>query len=356
MVLKEGIQKKKEIKGRIVRDEVKKQVDNVKLIIQDLLRRKVAELRAQNPEGKQREEEQSADQGQLYTYVAQAIDNLKTELVNAPSTETVRQVRIMLNDIVKKFKGMPTSSIKAILDLMFNFIPFIKIKKDPTGAIHDDDSNYNNATGKQAEVRRLIRDLLLKFVHENAIRYLGADIYPKTYEEAVKYFNIEEKGTKLVDEETADAESRNNIPRNASIRNQAIQNVVKYFIDNPNALTEWFQSRASAQSVLRKVGAEDIYNDKFEKKVYDDALEKHVNKALERTNGFSAAESVARALLIDASDSQEKQIKKILSKKKPVFKTLVDILKPTTFKELINIIKVATNQEFSEHLLDKLDE
>ena len=107
---------------------------------------------------------------------------------------------------------------------------------------------------------------------------------------------------------------------------------------------------------MRKVGAEDVYNDKFDKKLYDDALEKHVNKAIESRNGFYSAKSVARALLLNASDSQRKKIIKIISTNKPVFKALLDISHPTTFKELIDIIKVSTNPDFSEHLREQLGE
>ena len=76
------------------------------------------------------------------------LNNLKLDIVNGPSTETVRQVRLMLNDIVKKFKGMSSSSVKAILDQIYNFIPYTKISKTETGNFTHGNDNYQKKTNK----------------------------------------------------------------------------------------------------------------------------------------------------------------------------------------------------------------
>jgi hypothetical protein len=196
------------IRTKIMRDEVSRQVNDVNAIIKELLAKKIAELKAQNPEGQQKEQEQQTDYGQLYNKVVEALDSLKVELTTSPSTETVRQVKMMLNDIVKNFKGLPTSSVKAILDLIFNFIPFTRINKPPITDYNSNEKNYNKSNSKSAEVRRLIRDTLIKFVHDNSIKYLHSDLYPKSYEEAKQYFNIEQLSKDIVRTENLSRKSR----------------------------------------------------------------------------------------------------------------------------------------------------
>jgi hypothetical protein len=345
--------KESAVRNKIIRDEVHKQVNDVNAIIKGLLAKKIAELKAQNPEGQQKEQEKQADYGQLYNSVVEALDNLKLEVLNNPTSETVRQVKLMLNDIVKNFKGMSTSSIKAILDLLYNFIPYTKAYKQPVSNIHNNDSNYSTEGNKTKELRRLIRDSLLRFVHENAKKYLGADIYPKTYDEAVKYFNIEELGNNIVDKENQDAKDRNNVPRNADIRNKAVSKVIDYFINHPLILGELYSSKSTIPTILKKHNADEIYNEKF-KEYYNDELNNFVEKAVDARDGTSSVQDLETLLLANANASEIKRLKKALKQKVPIFKLLQDTSKPNSFNELCDIIKVADDMDLREELYDKL--
>jgi hypothetical protein len=212
---------KQSARTQIIRDEVNQQVNDVNAIIKSLLNKRIAEMNAQNPEGQQRHQEQQADYGQLYNKVVDALESLKVEITTAPSSETVRQVKLMLNDIVKNFKGLSTSSVKAILDLIFNFIPFTKINKPPVNDFNQSEKNYTKANSKSSEIRRLIRDLLIKFVHDNSIKYLQADIYPKSYEEAKEYFNIEDMSKAIVSTENKAVKDRMNKKELEKTQNEA---------------------------------------------------------------------------------------------------------------------------------------
>jgi hypothetical protein len=391
MVLREGIQKKKEIKGRIVRDEVKKQVDNVNLIIKDLLRRKVAEMKAQNPEGKQREEEQTADQGQFYNYVMEAMDNLKTELLNNPTTETVRQVRIMLNDVQKKLKGLPTSTVKAILDAIYNFIPFIKVKKLPKGEYKNEANNYSQSKDKSAEVRRLIRDMLIKFTHDNAIRYLGADIYPESYEEAKKYFDIEKKEDNVANElhdyreakldrretikrkgeadlaeyetkQEASRVAREDAKRQTQEKHDALVEVYNYFFDPThfNVLRDTVVNRRSALDGLARAGvdttdlealnSENDYNrtlgDNLENMTKSISQKTAVNEVSDRINALNGTTRRAcrHYLLANANDSAK--VLNYLAKTR---------IPPSDLDELLHILKVSDKPDAVREVADKIN-
>ena len=175
--------------------EIKRQVDDVHLLVQSLLAKKLAELKEQNPDGKRPEQKENSSAGELYTSVNEALDNLKVELKNNPSNETVRQVKLMLADISKQFKaGLPTGVIKAILDMIYRFIPIVSY-----------DYKYVKKVGvgntKTLEVRRFISELLLKFVHDSSIKYLGSNSYPKYLSEANKYLGLDEIGESQMREE-----------------------------------------------------------------------------------------------------------------------------------------------------------
>lgn len=392
MVLKEGIQKKKEIKGRIVRDEIKRQVDNVSLIIKDLLARKVAELRNQNPEGKQREEEQTADQGQLYTHVMESMDSLKTELLNSPSTETVRQVRIMLNDVQKKFKGLPTSTVKAILDAIYNFIPFIKVRKFAAGEYKNDANNYSHSKEKGAEVRRLIRDMLIKFTHDNAIRYLGADIYPESYEEAKKYFDIEKKEDNVKDElhnhregklgrrekakldneakqvqyETEITDAKADKKRKSKLeenKRDALVQVYKYFFNptNFNVLLDTIQNNRTAIDVLKSEGVDtrdlEALNHSDD---YDNTVHNNLNMIIQDVNAGNAVNDIL--VRINALSVRERRaIKKYLltnaNDKSKVYRYLshTKLPAPADIKELTDLMKVSTDAENVYEIADRIN-
>ena len=349
--------KESAIKTKIIRDEVARQVNDVNAIIKDLLARKVAELKAQNPEGVAREQEQQADYGQLYNNVQEALDNLKTDITTSPSSETVRQVKLMLNDIVKKFKGLSTSSIKAVLDLLFNFIPYTKIKNNPKSVPDNNDSNYTATNSKNTEIRRLIRDLLLKFVHDNSIKYLGADLYPKTYDEAVKYFNLEDIGNKALDNEVSDAKSRDNLPSNVNKRNQIIKVAIKHLIDNPEQLADYVSNdRASVIHTLRKFHAEDIYDPRFND-YYNDVVNKFLSDELAGVDGPTAVTNLAPALghiAGSAKTALKRQLRDATATPLTITKKLLSLAPPATAEQVLDIMKIASNNALRANLATEL--
>ena len=391
MVLKEGIQKKKEIKGRIVRDEVKRQVDNVNLIIKDLLRRKIAELKEQNPEGKQREQEQNADHAQLYNGVVEALDNLKLEVLNNPSTETVRQVRIMLNDVQKKLKGLPTSSVKAILDAIYNFIPLIKVQKLPAGKYNNEPKNFTDSKRKDAEVRRLIRDMLIKFTHDNAIKYLGADIYPESYEEAVKYFDIENKSNEVKDALVKQRDDKLDMREKAKVdteakqveyetkiedakaqrerekqlqkdKHDALVRVYNYFFDPANfdVLLDTVLNNRSVIDGLSRAGidttdlealnGEDDYN-----RTVGDNLETLVKSVGQRTAVSEISDKI-NALVGTTRRGCKKYLLTHASDASRIFNYLAKTrIAPTDLDELLNIMKISDKPDAINEIANKIN-
>lgn len=361
---------KQSARTQVIKDEVNRQVNDVNAIIKDLLAKKISEMKAQNPEGQQREQEQTADYGQLYNSVVEALDNLKLDIVNGPSTETVRQVRLMLNDIVKKFKGMSTSSVKAILDQIYNFIPYTKISKTETGKFTHGDDNFqkkSNSNSKNTEVRRLIRDLLIKFVHDNSVRYLHADLYPESYEEAKEYFNIEDAINNQAMVETKHKEKRmfEKEQKTDSYRikkeKEALdarfqtysQELIKYFEENPAMYVE-FLSLKSAFNTLARYGEntsalEDVGKDADYTSVLNEDRKAKLSKIVES----DAVDEVA-INLDHLSEPEKTSLKTRLRGKSDIFNFLIAEVNPQTASEFYNVLKIATNPKLRKQLANKL--
>jgi len=337
-----GILEKKKRK-ELIQSEVKKQVKNVSLIIQDLIARKIADLKAQNPEGHRQNAEQSADYGLLYNSVLESLDNLKTEMYGAISSETVRQVKIMLSDIQKKLKGLSTSSIKAILDAVFNFIPATVINKTPAGDYTSTQLNYTKATTSQkaSELRRVIRDMLLKFTHDNSIKFLGSNIYPLTYQEAKRYFDIEHKSNEMANDIKKHEKDQMNM------REKSIQDgILQYFYDPAHfKMLLYALENGSILNTLRHVGQDsrelkkledlnppDYYNDLVFGKLQEDLNafdpSKAVNNVSDKINALSEAKRNAIYIYLDENQNDTDAIYNYLAKKH---------IKPTSLSDLLSI-------------------
>jgi hypothetical protein len=362
---------KQSARTQVIKDEINRQVNDVNAIIKDLLAKKISEMKAQNPEGQQREQEQTADYGQLYNSVVEALDNLKTDLVNAPSTETVRQVKLMLNDIVKKFKGMSSSSVKAILDQIYNFIPFTKISKTETGKFTHGDDNYQGtkkgASNKNAEIRRLIRDLLIKFVHDNSVRYLHADLYPESYEEAKEYFNIEDAINNQSMVETKHKEKRMFEKEQKTDRYKAIkakeakdaqfkiysQELIKHFEYNPVMYVEFLGLKSVFNTLARYGDDTSALEDVGKDADYISVLNEDRKAKLSKIVESDAVDEVA-INLDHLSEPEKTSLKTRLRGKSDIFNFLISEVNPQTASEFYNVLKIAPDPKLRKQLANKL--
>ena len=379
---------KQSARTQVIRDEVNRQVNDVNAIIKDLLAKKISEMKAQNPEGQQIEQKKTADYGQLYNSVVEALESLKVEITTSPSTETVRQLRIMLNDIVKNFKGLPTSSVKAILDLLFNFIPYVRINKPPISNYNSNEKNFNKPNSKSSEIRRLIRDTLIKFVHENSIKYLHADIYPKSYEEAKKYFNIENLSKDMVKTENDSRQSRldkrekedalNEAQKAANAREQAIEEArmerkknddidknqafsdLYNFLRDPaqySLLFNIFVRGSTVFNELRRVGENTAQLESYHPdEVYTNSLVSDMKKTMTDIPLSQASDAVSSLINLYPLVRRKaiaKYIRDNINYPPRIFNKMVgDFTPPTDLEQLLNLVKVRSN--FNE-LLPKIN-
>jgi predicted transcriptional regulator with HTH domain len=320
------------------------------------------------------------------------MDNLKTELLNNPSTETVRQVRIMLNDVQKKLKGLPTSSVKAILDAIYNFIPFIKVKKQPAGEYKNDPNNYSQAKDKSSEVRRSIRDMLIKFTHDNSIRYLGADIYPESYEEAKKYFDIENKEKNVKDElhdyreaklnqkeaikrkgeadqvayetkQEASRVAREDAKRRAEEKRDALVQVYNYLFDPANfeVLKDADLNRRSALATLQRYGEDttnyEALNDEAD---YNKTLGDNIQNKVKALSKPDAVQNVLTEINTTLSGANRRSAKNYLIANKNDPSRVLNYLgktriPPDNIRELISILKVASDPSLVQEVIGNIN-
>lgn len=183
----------KKANAKLIKDVVKSEVDNVRQLMDDLLKKKMDFYQAQADSQKISlavPPISKFDFGTFYQQLLLTVDDLGMEIIIGPSTETVRKLRAILGDIKSKFKSMTPGEIKPVLAMLYELIVYTGIRnyKDKTNITFDKDLfSTKNTIGidkKSKETRVLLQQILFKFVHENAIAYLGQDLYPNSYKEA----------------------------------------------------------------------------------------------------------------------------------------------------------------------------
>lgn len=191
---------------KLIRMAVANEVDNVRSILKDLLAKKLAFYDQQEQSAKEQlplMASKKLDFGSYYNTLLQSLDDIATELGYSVTTETVRRVRGLLSDIKGKLPSMTSGEVKMVLDTLFCFVPYTGIKltrKSPSQQVKYDKeaftlSGTKGDDKKAKESRRLIQEIVLKFVHQNSIQYLQADLYPSEYIEDESL--MDQKGKEL---------------------------------------------------------------------------------------------------------------------------------------------------------------
>ena len=162
-----------------IADIVKEEVIGAKQLMKDLLAKKISFYEDQAAAIKQQlplMASKKFDFGSYYSALLPQLEDIGLEIMTSPSTETARRVRALLADMKPKFQSMTSSEVKAILEVLFDFISYTGMKNTRDFNAHKFDADLYTFTDKRAEdkktkeVRRLIQDLLIRFVHENSIR------------------------------------------------------------------------------------------------------------------------------------------------------------------------------------------
>jgi hypothetical protein len=194
-------------KSKATKEQVNRQLKDIKLVIQDLLRKRVEELKALPQKQEQYQQSSSNESNSSYSKVTDFLDRIKLEIVDGPTSDTIRKFREFLNNVAVSFKDLPSGSVRNLLNLIFDFIPYTKISKYVSGNYESKKENYAG-NKKGSDIRILLRDTLLKFVHDNGIKYLNDNGYPETYKEALKYDEFKQNAELLAEQETARAKSK----------------------------------------------------------------------------------------------------------------------------------------------------
>ena len=153
---------------KLIKDVVKKEVDNVRKIIMDLLRAKVGSLGPKQPDSSQ--QIKRIDAGTVYNDIIKGLDNLKQELTIAPSSETVRQIKALLAYAGNAFPSLTNAEVRACLQKIHNFIPYVYVHVNEKSRTT---LNLAKSKDKQIEIRRVIREIILKFLKDNLIVFLN---------------------------------------------------------------------------------------------------------------------------------------------------------------------------------------
>jgi DNA-binding transcriptional MerR regulator len=308
----------------------------------------------------------------------------------------------MLNDVLKNLKGQPTSNVKAILDLIFNFIPYTKTNKTDGELINYNDNNYVQAVAgsktKNVEIRRLIRDIMLKFVHDNSIKYLGEDLYPKTYNEAKQYFNIEKIGQQVAEKETDENKSRldkrqkiidtnirNSAEHEAKVRQQLddqraqvlaekrakkakedaekqakfekyLDEIAQFLYDNTTALIDYINDKSVFGMVSKYIGnPRDIGLDKVASEIdYNSNITRYIQDKLSRILGVNAVNELQTKLAHTSDLTALKSKLTGTSNGLNVFNYIINELNPRTEAEVLDILKVSNDKALRKSLASKL--
>lgn len=198
-----------------LRQVAKSEVNNVKSLIRDLVRKKIT--RAEQSEQVQKQAVGNTSTANKWDFAAfqlklkETIDNITTEMRIAPTSDTVRMIRTLLNDCKAIIPNIQQTDVKIILDELFALAGKIMVKFNNARGYHKAGAGDRKGTeavnSKMYETRVLAKELIVKFVHDNAIRYLGVDAYPLNQAEAEESLKpITKKEIKYLDERDVDRE------------------------------------------------------------------------------------------------------------------------------------------------------
>lgn len=132
------------------------------------------------------------------------LEDLKLELADAPSSDTVRRVKALLSYAKANLGKLDESDVRAVLDSLLTLAGYAVIQVDraktknaePTATFDKDLTKKSNA-GKSSDIRRYVQDIVIKGVYELASQFLKTFDYPQSYEELRDYFDYNKNGKRL---------------------------------------------------------------------------------------------------------------------------------------------------------------
>ena len=222
---------------KLIKDVVKSEVDNVKQLMNDLLKKKMDFYQAQADSQKATfnvPPTTKFDFGTFYQQLQQSLEDLATEIITSASTETVRKLRAILGDMKSKFKVMTSGEVKTVLDMLYEFIVYTGLRNVQSKSSLTFDKNIYSAKNtkdfdkKSKEVRNLVQQILFKFVHENAIAYLGQDLYPPNFREAMAEYEFEDFAKMVIERLQNEEKNRDSLVNQTNRKKaEALEKVTK---------------------------------------------------------------------------------------------------------------------------------
>lgn len=190
---------KKALEQKLIQDYVKSEVTDVKSLLRNLLEKRLE--RAQEVEAIQ--QPQAKPSINVVSYINnldKELEDLQIEILQSPSTETVRQVKRILSEIRSKLPQMTQADVKLTLDKLFNLMLYVGINdqrgknKNSNHYAESKPSLFSKGNAKANDVRRLIQEMIIKFLHEMSGMYLGNSmLYPQSYEDLRDNFNLSKR-------------------------------------------------------------------------------------------------------------------------------------------------------------------
>ncbi len=346
-------------KIEMIRAAAKSEVGNVKSLIRDLVKKKIA--RAEEDEAAQKEAAgntsataSKSDFGAFYNKMLETISTIQTEMQTAPSSETVRAVRTLLTEAKNIFPLITTGEIQTVLQALYELAAAVMVRASwagdtKAGAKKGDYYLAVNDNSKGYESRKLARVLLLKFVHENAIKYLGKDMYPLTAKEASKELTtiakqqISDVKKSVADREDSKAEKEEKNALASALAKESAER------------QKFFQGFASQEDIIYAI-APILYNMKQQALSYTEVINKIKHDTEYATEGLELLYGYAKEHDYTAANFQDWiHMTRGFVKEETVAQGKALFLKqiPKQDLELI-LIAIAINTEPEDATLDEL--
>ena len=187
-----------------IKSIIKDEVNTIKDIIKAKLKQKLEFYDSIKPTEEQMKlsSKQRIDFSQYYNNFSLDLENIILELITNPTNELVRKIQLFLLKQDLTMNDLDKPDIKRILDSLLLLVSYAGIKSNRASIIKKKDKGhqydsviFTNATNKAHDIRRIIQEIIINFVYNNAIKYLQDSSYPKTFIESKTMFDT--KGYEL---------------------------------------------------------------------------------------------------------------------------------------------------------------
>lgn len=198
---------------KMISELVNEEVGSMKAMMKEMFNKKLAYYQAQQDANKANapkfQETQASKMATFFPNFEQLFDDLTLEIVTAPTNETTRKVKAFLGEASKALAEVDAGNARTILNKIYDLIPYTIIsfhkpdKTDKAKLVYKvADYSSLNKTSKDGQIRRMIIELLFKYLKENSNKYLGRDdIYPQNLAEVIEAndFNLEDVANDIAD-------------------------------------------------------------------------------------------------------------------------------------------------------------